>query len=158
MKSLLVSFVCVLVTTFTAYAQPADESIGIGVSTGWHQGANITYVINQDMHFSFQLGVHINNGEGHPTIAPQLRYFLAHKGNFHPYAVGSVYFSEGGMKGQAYDADMGILAGVGASYFPTKDINVYGQISVADIALQSSNTGSSFGILMPSVGIEWFVW
>lgn len=158
MKNLVLALLCLGLTAVVASAQPKEESIGIGISTGWHQGANLTYVINQDMHLGVQLGVHIADGNTHPTIVPQLRYFLAHNGNFHPYAIASLYVSEGGMGGQAYKANTGVLAGVGASFFPAKDVNIYAQVAALNLPFDSNVESTSLGIMMPSVGIEWFIW
>jgi hypothetical protein len=157
MKNLILALVFLGLTSVAAYAQPKEESVGIGISTGWHQGANLTYVINQDMHLGVQLGLHVSGDDSHPTIAPQLRYFLSHDGNFHPFAVASLYVSQGNMGGQAYSANTGVLAGVGASYFPAKDVNIYAQVTALNLPLDNNET-TSFGIMRPSVGIEWFIW
>jgi len=158
MKNLVLALMCLGLTSVVAVAQPKEESIGIGISAGWHQGANLTYVINQDMHLGVQLGLHVSGDNTHPTIAPQFRYFLSHEGNFHPYAVGSLYVSHGGMGGQAYKANTGFLAGAGASYFPTKDVNIYAQVTAVNLPFDTNVEDVSFGIMMPSVGIEWFIW
>jgi len=157
MKNLVLALMCFGLTTVVASAQPKEESFGIGVSAGWHQGANITYVISQDVHLGMQVGLHSSEGGTHPTFAPTVRYFFAHEGNFHPYAVGSIYISKGGMSGQAYLANTGALLGVGASYFPAKDVNIYAQVTALNLPLDN-NEPTSFGIMMPSVGIEWFIW
>lgn len=157
MKNFVLALMCLGLTTVVASAQPKDESFGIGISAGWHQGANITYVISQDVHLGMQVGLHASESGTHPTFAPTVRYFLSHEGNFHPYAVASMYISEGGMGGQAYKANTGALLGVGASYFPAKDINIYAQVTALNLALDN-NESTSFGIMMPSVGIEWFIW
>ena len=158
MKNLVLALMCFGLTTVVASAQPKEESIGIGISAGWHQGANLTYVINEDMHLGVQLGLHSSGDNTHPTIVPQFRYFLAHEGNFHPFAVAGLYVSHGGMIGQAYKANTGVLAGVGASYFPAKDVNIYAQVAAVNLPFDTNVEDLSFGIMMPSVGIEWFIW
>ncbi|MEY2719849.1 MAG: hypothetical protein RLZZ273_1215 [Bacteroidota bacterium] len=157
MKNFVFALLCIALTAAVASAQPKEESFGIGISAGWHQGANVTYVISQDVHLGMQVGLHSSESGTHPTFAPTVRYFFAHEGNFHPFAVGSLYISEGGMNGQAYLANTGALLGVGASYFPAKDVNIYAQVSALNLPMDN-NESTSFGIMMPSVGIEWFIW
>jgi hypothetical protein len=157
MKNLVLALLCISLTAVAASAQPKEESFGIGISTGWHQGANVTYVVSQDVHLGMQVGLHSSENGTHPTFAPTVRYFLSHEGNFHPYAVASMYISEGGMPGQAYKANTGALLGVGASFFPAKDVNLYAQVTALNLPLDN-NEPLSFGIMMPSVGIEWFIW
>jgi hypothetical protein len=50
------------------------------------------------------------------------------------------------------------MAGAGASYFPTKDVNIYAQVTAVNLPFDTNVEELSFGIMMPSVGIEWFIW
>ena len=161
MKRLVYLFCTITLATIVAYAQPKEESIGLGASTGWAEGANLTYVIGQDVHLGFQLGAYID-GKFAPTIAPQVRYFLSHNGNFHPFVIGSVLISDraqlkDGTQRLYFGSKMDLIAGAGASYFPAKDVHIYAQLSAVELPL-NGNSELAFGLLKPAIGIEWFIW
>ena len=73
MKRILFVLACLVLTSAGAMAQPKEESLAIGISTGWHQGAHLNYVISQDFHLGLQLGLHISGSNVDPTIAPHVR-------------------------------------------------------------------------------------
>lgn len=162
MKRIAYLFCTLALVTIAAHTQPKEESIGLGLSTGWAEGANLTYVIGQDVHLGFQLGAYIDSKFA-PTIAPQVRYFVAHTGNFHPFVIGSLLITDRAQIRETsnnyarFGSKMDFIAGVGASYFPEKDVHIYAQLSAVEVPLNGTSE-LAFGLLKPAVGIEWFIW
>jgi hypothetical protein len=153
MSTIVKCFFVALVATVccgTAFAQTPDRQVGIGISTS---GAHVAYAISPGFHVGTQFGIDMYSSNGVSsngiTFAPFAKFILAGMKDMKPYFWGAFGVQSGGGK-----TTTGLSLGAGAEYFASRNIGVFGHVSVINVGFDPSYT--HIGIVFPQVGIEWF--
>ena len=168
MKRFFLSVFTLAIASTFAMAQMPEEHVVVGASTGWFPGAHIGYNISEKTQAGFQLGfrskgkadneVGTNAQNSFVTICLYGKHFLSKGGDFNTYGLGMLYINPASQDGiNIGGANEGFLLGAGAEYFPSKNVGLFAQIAVLRFPFSSTNDALNFGIMSPSVGIEWFL-
>lgn len=163
----LTAIVAAMVAT-TALAQMPAERVVVGASTGWFPGGHIGYTINEKFQLVAQLGLRTKGtaddeiGTTAPgtfvTIGLSGKYFLSQGSDFNTYALGMFYVNPAEQDGlNTGGANEGIVLAGGAEYFPSKNVGLFAQVAVLRFPFATKTDALNFGLLTPSVGIEWFL-
>ncbi|MBI3232475.1 MAG: hypothetical protein HYZ42_00280 [Bacteroidetes bacterium] len=157
-------FVALFATTMfgTAFAQTPlavstssispDRQFGIGVTVGVGNAAHVCYAISPAFHLGAQLGIDLHSTEGTSTnsiyFAPYGKFIMSGMKDLKPYFFGSFQIQSGNGTSTA------LSLGAGGEYFASRNVGIYGQISILRIGFDPSVT--DIGIVFPQVGVEWF--
>jgi hypothetical protein len=142
----------------TAQAQSPDGQLGLGITTGGTIGGTVSYAINPAFHIGTQFGFQAfspKEGNSSNTIifAPYGRFLFAGPATFKPLIQAQFGYSSSNSSGvSASESALAVFGG--AEYFVNRNLGIYGMISVLELGL--SDQGTSFGLLSPQIGIEWF--
>lgn len=168
MKRFFLSIFTVAIASSFAMAQMPEEHVVVGASTGWFPGAHLGYTIADKMQIGAQLGfrskgkadneVGTNAQNSFVTICLYGKYFLSKGSDFNTYGLGMLYINPASQDGiNVGGANEGFLLGAGAEYFPSKTVGLFAQIAVVRFPFSSTNDALNFGIMAPSIGMEWFL-
>lgn len=168
MKRFFLTAITVVIAATSALAQMPEERVVVGATTGWFPGAHLGYTIDSKMQIAAQLGFRYKGQAdneigttGNDTFLTFLlsgKYFFSSGGDFNAFGIGSLYINPASQPGiNAGGADMGILLGAGAEYFPTKNVGLYAQIAVVRFPFSTDADALNLGIMAPAIGIEWFI-
>lgn len=161
MQCLTVTIVAALCIN-TASAQSPDRQIGLGVSTGSSVApgggsvgaAHVCYALSPGLHLGAQVGINLfsqdNSSHNYLTFVPYGKFILAGMKDMKPYIYGAFGVQTGYTKTQT-----ALQFGAGAEYFASRNVGIFGHVSVINIGIEPSLT--SIGIVSPQIGIEWFL-
>ena len=147
----------------TMKAQSPDQQMGFGVSLGTGaSGATFAYAINPGLHIGtgFGLTVSSSNSVSSNTLifAPYVKTLLKGSKDFVPFIMGQFVIAsrpeETNPKVSNTSTGLGILGG--AEYFASKNLGIYGSLSVLELGFDPSRTAFGIGI-SANIGIEWFM-
>jgi len=163
----LVAFVLAMGTTMKA--QSPDGQFGIGVALGTEgavSGAQIQYAISPAFHIGSLVGISVADGNTAIGIAPYIKFIFAGSKEFKPYAKAEFVLMNSsvdlGTDTQS-STRTSMNLGFGGEYFVTPNVGIFGGVSVIMIPFEKDELPLviarkvTFGILMPQVGIEWFM-
>jgi hypothetical protein len=163
LKSIAIAAIAAM-TFQNATAQSPDRMVGLGVITGGSTGAiEVAYAISPGMHLGVGLGIalisqSVNGGSStssnNLTFAPFGRFILKGSKDFKPFLHGQfVVFT--GKAGASSVTDTGLELGGGGMYFPTSNVQIFGQINVVTVGF-GDNSGTAIGIHSGRVGACWW--
>ncbi|MBU3700125.1 MAG: hypothetical protein FGM33_08975 [Candidatus Kapabacteria bacterium] len=168
MKIVVSTLMALTVAVVSSLAQMPEERVVTGASIGWLPGAHIGYTISSNFQLGMQLGARVNDlkdGQGSRTdvtISPYGRYFFASGDDFNAYAIGQLYispdakfFSTPNLNNKY--ANDGFVLGMGAQFMATKNVGLWAQVALLNLPFSSTNENVSFGIMAPSLGIDWYL-
>lgn len=157
----------------TMKAQSPDQQMGFGVSlgTGAIEGsalstpigsATVAYAINPGMHIGagFGLGIISDNKESYNSLlfAPYFKALLKGSKDFVPFIMGQFVIAskptDDNLKESKTSTSLNLLGG--AEYFASKNLGIYGSLSVLELGFDPSRTAFGIGI-SANIGIEWFM-
>lgn len=177
---LMFSVLCALAVmgAFTSLkAQSPDQQLGFGVSLGTGAteesvlstpigSATVAYAINPGMHIGagFGLGISSTSANGISVssnsllFAPYFKALLKGSKDFVPFIMGQFVIAskptESNPKESKTSTSLNLLGG--AEYFASKNLGIYGSLSVLELGFDPSVT--TFGIgASANIGIEWFM-
>lgn len=149
-------------STTNSSGMSPDRQMGVGISTGSSVSpigtesvgaAHFVYALNPGFHVGAQVGLNLfsqeNTSKNFFTFAPYAKLILAGMKDMKPYFYGGFGIRTGFDKTQ-----LALQFGAGAEYFASRNVGIFGHISVINIGIEPSVT--SIGIVAPQVGIEWF--
>lgn len=157
------SALCVLVVLSafsTMKAQSPDQQFGIGVSLGTGaSGATFAYAINPGLHIGTGFGLTVSSADGvssnNVIFAPYIKGLFKGSKDFVPFIMGQFGISSGS-SGNVSRTTTGLSVLGGAQYFVSKNLGIYGSLSVLELGFDPSIT--TFGIgASANMGIEWFM-
>lgn len=156
MSTIVKCFCVALFATFcfeTAFAQSPDKQMGVGVTAGTAaSAAHMCYAISPAFHLGAQFGIDLASSGGTSSnsvyFAPYGKFILAGTKDFKPYFFGA--FTVQSNNGTTTSLSLG----GGGEYFATKNVGVFGHVSIINIGFSPSY--SHIGIVFPQVGVEWF--
>lgn len=137
-------------------AQSPDQQMGFGVSLGTSgSGATLAYAINPGLHIGTGFGLTISSENGKSSnnviFAPYVKGLFKGSKDFVPFIMGQFGISSGSSK-----TSTGLSVLGGAEYFASKNLGIYGSLSVLELGFDPSVT--TFGIgASANIGIEWFM-
>jgi len=142
-----------------ASAQSPDGQFGIGATAGYVNGAQLQYAISPAFHLGTTIGLEITDGATGLVFGPYGKFILAGSKEFKPYILGQLAImrqsAKDGLGNTSSTTNTSLIAGAGAEYFITPNFGVFGTIPVLSLPFEDGAT-VSFGVLSPTVGIEWF--
>ncbi len=147
-----------------ANAQTPDGQWGIGLTAGNSLGGHVAYAINPGFHIGAGVGLALtsvsadgNSRSGNLLLfAPYAKLILAGMKDMKPYFFGSFVLSSGKAAGAGESTtNTGLNLGAGAEYFASRNVGIYGHLSVISLGFGDVST-TDIGLLTPQVGIEWF--
>ena len=164
MKSLFLFAISLVVGATSIYAQMPSERLVLGASTGWYPGVHVGYTVDEKFQFGAQVGFRMQGkviGEGtdsYVTICPFGKYLFSSGADFNTFALAQLYINPGRFQQiNAGGSNNGFLLGAGAQYFPAKNVGLFAQIALVNLPFNTNNDALSFGVMTPSVGIEWYL-
>ena len=141
-------------------AQSPDQQMGFGVTLGTSgSGATFAYAINPGLHIGtgFSLSISSANGVSSNNLifAPYVKGLFKGSKDFVPFIMGQFGISSGSA-GSVSKTSTGLSVLGGAEYFASKNLGIYGTLSVLELGFDPSVT--TFGIgASANIGIEWFM-
>lgn len=142
-----------------ASAQSPDQQFGIGATVGSINGAQVQYAISPAFHLGTMVGLSIEDGGTSFSFGPYGKFILAGSKEFKPYILGQLAImrapSTDGFGNSTSTTRTRLLAGAGAEYFITPNFGLFATVPVLSLPFEDGAT-VSFGILAPTVGVEWF--
>lgn len=147
-------------TSNSLKAQSPDQQMGFGVMLGTGGGgATFAYAINPGLHIGtgFALGVSSQSGQSTNSIifAPYVKGLFKGSKDFLPFVQGQFAVSSSSAGGTS-NTRTGLSLLGGAEYFASKNLGIYGSLSVLELGFDPSVT--TFGIgASANIGIEWFM-
>lgn len=158
MKRSFAIIAALVLTVAAANAQSPDRTFGFGVTAGQSLGGHILYAISPAIHVGTGFGLALQSSGGVSSnqvyFAPYGKFLLSGTKEFKPFILGQFMISSGG-SGDNTSTNTGLNFGVGGEYFITPRFGIQGMFNVIQIGLSPSST--SFGLLTPAVGVEWFL-
>ena len=151
----------------TVKAQSPDGQFGVGGAIGDVTGAQLQYAISPAFHLGTRVGVTVRDSNTALVLGPYVKFIFAGSKEFKPYLMAmlalvnpSVDLTQ--MPGSSTYTSLNI--GAGGEYFATPNIGIFFGISVVSIPFEKAPNGPfvekramAFGILMPTIGVEWFM-
>lgn len=141
--------IIVLLGTSVAKAQSPDQQFGFGFTAGQALGGHLVYAISPAIHIGTGVGLRIQDGSNEFHLTPYGKFLFAGSKELKPYIIAQFGLATGGGTTRT-----GLGAGFGGEYFITPNFGLFGQIGVINIQFDPSVT--TFGLLEPTVGVEWF--
>lgn len=149
----------------TMKAQSPDQQMGFGVTMsasnvgGAVGGATFAYAINPGLHIGTGFGLTVsssNNVSSNTVIfAPYVKGLFKGSKDFVPFIMGQFGITSGSSGGNS-TTRTGLSVLGGAEYFASKNLGIYGSLSVLELGFDPSIT--TFGIgASANIGIEWFM-
>lgn len=161
----------------TMKAQSPDQQMGFGVSLGTGAteesvlsapigSGTVAYAINPGMHIGagFGLGISSRSANGISVssnsllFAPYFKALLKGSKDFVPFIMGQFVIAsrptEINPKVSNTSTSLNVLGG--AEYFASKNLGIYGSLSVLELGFDPSRTAFGIGI-SANIGIEWFM-
>lgn len=145
-------------------AQSPDQQMGFGVTMGTGGGgavggATLAYAINPGLHIGTGFGLTISSANGVSSnnliFAPYVKGLFKGSKDFVPFIMGQFGISSGSA-GSVSKTTTGLSVLGGAEYFASKNLGIYGSLSVLELGFDPSVT--TFGIgASANIGIEWFM-
>lgn len=164
---LMFSVLCALAVmgAFTSVkAQSPDQQLGFGVSLGTSSSTGtIAYALSPGMHIGTGFGLVISsrlvNGTSVSSnsllFAPYFKALLKGSKDFVPFIMGQFSIANGSSGSvSSTSTGLGILGG--AEYFASKNLGIYGSLSVLELGFDPSVTAFGIGA-SANIGIEWFM-
>lgn len=148
-------------------AQSPDQQMGFGVVLGTSTaggnsfgGGTFAYAINPGLHIGtgFALAVSSQSGQSMNSIifAPYVKGLFKGSKDFLPFIQGQFSINSSSAGGGNSNTRTGLSLIGGAEYFASKNLGIYGSLSVLELGFDPSVT--TFGIgASASIGIEWFM-
>lgn len=158
-KSLAVAAAMLVCSSAALFADGPKTGLGVGLNMGWlGGGGQVQYAIIEDLHIGTQLGLRISGGTD-LTFAPYAKYFLGGS-TFRPFAVAQFILSssttDSGPNVAVTTSTSGINIGGGGQYWFSERFGMFAQLSVLELPISPSGQNVSFGLLTPSLGVEYF--
>lgn len=150
----------------TVKAQSPDGQFGVGVAMGDISGAQIQYAISPAFHIGTRFGISVADGNTGIGLGPYVKFIFAGSKEFKPYAMAMLSFQNSSVDlgpNTASSTTTGVNLGFGGEYFVTPNVGVFGGITLVNIPFEKNedplvaSRKVSFGVLMPTLGIEWFM-
>lgn len=147
-----------------ANAQTPDGQVGIGLTAGNALGGHVAYALNPGFHIGAGVGLALtsrssggNSTSGNLLLfAPYAKLILAGMKDMKPYFFGAFVLTSGKGAGETESTtNTGLNFGAGAEYFASRNVGIYGHLSVIRLGFGDVST-TDIGLLEPQVGIEWF--
>lgn len=147
-------------------AQSPDGQFGVGVAMGDVSGAQIQYAISPAFHIGTRFGISIMDGNTGIGLGPYLKFIFAGSKEFKPYVQAMLSFQNTSVDlgpNTASSTQTGVNLGFGGEYFITPNFGAFGGITLVNIPFEKNedplvaSRKVSFGVLMPTIGIEWFM-
>jgi hypothetical protein len=150
----------------TMKAQSPDQQFGIGVNlvavSGTNSaasGATFAYAINPGLHIGTGFGLAVRSANGVSSnvlvFAPYVKGLFKGSKDFVPFIMGQFGITSGSSGGNS-STNTGLNVLGGAEYFASKNLGIYGSLSVLELGFDPSIT--TFGIgASANIGIEWFM-
>lgn len=170
---LMFSVLCALAVmgAFTCVkAQSPDQQLGFGVTMGSStttqgvsSGGTIAYALSPGMHIGTGFGLVISNRSVNGSsvssntllFAPYFKALLKGSKDFVPFIMGQFSILNGSSGSvSSTSTGLGILGG--AEYFASKNLGIYGSLSVLELGFDPSVTAFGIGA-SANIGIEWFM-
>jgi len=163
----LVAFVLAMGTTMKA--QSPDGQFGIGVALGTEgavSGAQIQYAISPAFHIGTRFGISVMDGNTGIGLGPYAKFIFAGSKEFKPYVMAMLSFMNTSVDlgpNTASSTQTGVNLGFGGEYFITPNFGAFGGITLVNIPFEKNEDPLvaarkvSFGVLMPTIGVEWFM-
>jgi len=160
---------CVVASFSTVKAQSPDGQFGVGVALGTEgavSGAQIQYAISPAFHIGSLVGISVADGNTAIGIAPYIKFIFAGSKEFKPYAKAEFVLMNSSVDlgpDTQSSTRTSMNLGFGGEYFVTPNVGIFGGVSVIMIPFEKDELPLviarkvTFGILMPQVGIEWFM-
>lgn len=149
----------------TVRAQSPDGQFGVGVALGDVSGAQIQYAISPAFHVGTRVGISISDGTTALNLGPYAKFIFAGSKEFKPYVQAMLSFMNSSIdlgSNTQSSTQTGLNLGFGGEWFATPNIGIFGNISLVSIPFEKNEDPLvvarkvSFGILQPTVGVEWF--
>jgi hypothetical protein len=141
-----------------ASAQSPDGQFGVGATVGSISGAQVQYAISPAVHIGTMIGLSIEDGGTSFSFGPYGKFILAGSKEFKPYVLGQLAIMRNSVtvgNVTSSTTTTSLVAGAGAEYFITPNFGVFATVPVLTLPFEDGAT-VSFGILSPTVGVEWF--
>lgn len=154
MKNLLLSLAVATVALFsanTASAQSPSQALGLGVTVGDLSAVQISYALDPAIHIGTAFGLALTEGTNMITFAPYGKFLFKGSKTLKPFIQAQFLIVSGGGA-----TNTGLGVGGGAEYFITPEFGIFGQFNVLNAGFGDNGT-TSFGVLMPRLGAEWFL-
>lgn len=141
-------------------AQSPDQQIGVGVTVGsGGSGATFAYALNPGLHIGtgFGFGNSSQSGQSSTSIifAPYVKGLFKGTKDFVPFVQGQFSVVSSSVGGTS-STRTGLALMGGAEYFASKNIGVYGTLSVLELGFDPAVTTFGIGANV-SLGVEWFL-
>lgn len=158
-KSFVVAAAMLVCSTAALFADGPKTGLGVGLNMGWlGGGGQVQFAIIEDLHIGTQFGLRISGGTD-LTVAPYAKYFLGGS-SFRPFAIAQFVLSsstvDSGPNESATTSTTGFLIGGGGQYWFSDRFGMFAQLSVLELPISPSGQNVSFGLLTPSLGVEYF--
>ncbi len=142
-----------------------DHQMGVGITAGNSIGGHFAYAINPGFHAGAGFGIALrsesvgNNSYSGNTIwfAPYAKFIFSGMRDMKPYLFGSFGITSGKDIGVNTESSTrtGLSIGGGAEYFASRNIGIFGHVTVIGLGFGTNST-TNIGLISPQVGIEWF--
>lgn len=169
MKKVLTIVAAVLMSAGIASAQRSaapSERFGFGATLAIPtaevsmSGAQGQYALNESFHVGAGIGLEIADAGTFFSLSPYAKYLMAPMGGVRPYVIGQLAVQRISAENFAGNTESTtnttIVAGIGAEYFITDSFGVFATIPALILPFRSGGA-VSFGVLSPTLGIEFFM-
>lgn len=147
-------------------AQSPDGQFGVGVALGDVSGMQLQYAISPAFHIGTRAMLRIQDGNTGIELGPYVKFIFAGSKEFKPFVQAMLQFQNAtvdlGTDTQS-STTTALNLGFGGEWFATPNLGIFGNISLVRIPFGGNDDplvdkeAVSFGILMPTVGVEWFL-
>ncbi len=173
-RSMAVALVALCCLTGTALSQvnstgsgmSPDRQMGLGLTAGNSLGFHFAYALNPGFHIGTGFGIalssrsHGSSSTSGNTIwfAPYAKFIFAGMKDMKPFLLGAFSIESGKSTAETNSVsatNTGLVIGGGAEYFVSRNLGIYGQLTVISLGFGDIST-TDIGLMRPQVGIEWF--
>lgn len=169
MKTFLAFAAATMFCAGSAWAQKASgptEQYGFGATLATPttevnlSGVQGQYALSNDLHVGAGLGLELASEGSFVSVIPYAKYLFAPMGGFRPYVSGQLTIQKLSSDNLAGNSDgdvrLAFVAGVGAEYFITNNVGLFVTMPVLTLPFRDNAT-VSFGLLSPTIGMEFFL-
>ncbi|MBK9248158.1 MAG: outer membrane beta-barrel protein [Ignavibacteria bacterium] len=167
-RCMSVAFIAALCVQTASAQSPAnssgmspDRQMGVGLTAGNSLGGHFAYALNPGFHLGAGFGIALtsvsHNGGGSNSgnmlfFAPYAKFLFSGMKDMKPYIFGSFNITSGKSANEVNSSsstETGLNIGGGAEYFPSRNVGIYGHLTIIGLGFGDIST-TNIGLLSTS--------